>query len=220
MIPSTCGVACTVGAPWRLPDKVKGFAAGPRLNRTTMEAPPIGTSDRELVRLAREGDSSALERLFERHYRTAYRVAYRWCGTPQDAEDVAQEAFIKVARGLSSLRESSSFTTWLYRIVVNTATDLHRRSAARIRLAEEAGRRSTTEAQAAAAAPSVDCDSDRAWDAVGALPQKQRTALLLVFGEGLSHREAAAVMGCPEVTVSWRIHQARKKLGKIMESGR
>jgi len=184
-----------------------------------MEAPPIEPSDLTLVRLAREGDSSALERLFERHYRTAYRVAYRWCGTRQDAEDAAQETFIKVARGLSDFRENSSFTTWLYRIAVNTATDLHRRSAVRARLAEDAGRRSPTAGQAAMAAP-ADCDQDRAWEAVGALPERQRTALLLVFGEGLSHREAAAVMGCPEVTVSWRIHQARRKLGKIMESGR
>jgi RNA polymerase sigma-70 factor (ECF subfamily) len=184
-----------------------------------MEAPPIEPSDLELVRLAREGDSFALERLFERHYRTAYRVAYRWCGTRQDAEDAAQETFIKVARGLSAFRETSSFTTWLYRIVVNTAMDMHRRGAARARLAADAGRHGPPEGQAAAAAP-ADCDPDRAWEAVGALPEKQRTALLLVFGEGLSHRDAAAVMDCPEVTVSWRIHQARKKLGRIMESGR
>jgi RNA polymerase sigma-70 factor, ECF subfamily len=184
-----------------------------------MEAPPIEPSDLELVRRAREGDSSALERLFERHYRTAYRVAYRWCGTRQDAEDAAQETFVKVARGLPAFRETSSFTTWLYRIAVNTAMDMHRRGATRARLAVEAGRNRPTEAQDAVAAP-ADCDSDRAWEAVGGLPEKQRTALLLVFGEGLSHREAAAVMGCPEVTVSWRIHQARKKLGKIMESGR
>ena len=71
-----------------------------------------------------------------------------------------------------------------------------------------------------AAADLPDCTAEAAWEAVGSLPEKQRTALLLVFGEGLSHREAAAVMGCPEVTVSWRIHQARRKLGKIMESGR
>ena len=219
MIPSTCGVVRTVGAPWRLPDKVKGFAAEPRLNRKDMEAPSIEPRDVELVRLAREGDASALERLFERHYRTAYRVACRWCGTRQDAEDAAQETFVKVARGLSAFRENSSFTTWLYRIAVNTAMDLNRRRAARARLAEAAVRHDPTEWHAAAAEPG-NCDSDRAWEAVGALPQKQRTALLLVFGEGLSHREAAAVMGCPEVTVSWRIHQARKKLGKIMESGR
>jgi RNA polymerase sigma-70 factor (ECF subfamily) len=184
-----------------------------------MEAQPIEPSDLELVRRARDGDPSGLERLFERHYRTAYRVAYRWCGTRQDAEDAAQETFIKVARGLHAFRETSSFTTWLYRIVVNTATDLHRRNAVRARLAEDAARHGTTEGPAAAVAP-VDSDAERAWEAVGALPEKQRTALLLVFGEGLSHRDAAAVMGCPEVTVSWRIHQARKKMGKTMESGR
>ena len=79
--------------------------------------------------------------LLGRHYGTAYRVAYRWCGTRQDAEDVAQEAFIKVARGIRSFRGNASFTTWLYRIVVNAANDLHRRNAARVRLADEAVRR-------------------------------------------------------------------------------
>ncbi len=183
-----------------------------------MEAPPIELSDLDLVRLARGGDGSSLERLFERHYHTAFRIAYRWCGSRQDAEDATQEVFIKVARGLRTFRETSSFTTWLYRIVVNTAKDMHRRSAARTRLAEDAGGRVLPEAEAAADPPAG--DAGRAWEVVGALPAKQRTALLLVFGEGLSHREAAAVMGCPEVTISWRIHQARRTLGKIMESGR
>jgi RNA polymerase sigma-70 factor (ECF subfamily) len=184
-----------------------------------MEAPAIGPSDLELVRLAREGDGSALERLFARHYRRAYRLAYRWCGNRQDAEDTAQETFIKVARGLRTFREGASFTTWLYRIVVNTAMDLHRRSAARAQLAGEAGNHAPPEVPTPAAMP-ADCDQDQLLEAVGRLPERQRTALLLVFGEGLSHREAAAVMECPEVTVSWRIHQARRKLGKIRESGR
>ena len=174
------------------------------------------TSDLELVRLARGGDGSALERLFERHYRTAYRIAYRWCGTRQDAEDAAQEAFIKVARGLKTFREGSSLTTWLYRIVVNSAMDQHRRAAARGRLAEDVAR----QGQPGEGGAEADCDAERVWEAIGRLPEKQRAALLLVFGEGMSHREAAAVMGCPEVTVSWRIHQGRKKLGKIMESER
>ncbi|HWR98438.1 MAG TPA: RNA polymerase sigma factor [Candidatus Methanoperedens sp.] len=187
-----------------------------------MEATTVEPSDLELVRLARAGDASALERLFERHYRTAYRMAWHWCGSRQDAEDAAQEAFIKVTRGLASFREGSSFTTWLYRIVVNAAMDQHRRAAARARLAEEAARSGPPAAMAAApaAVAAGDCDAAAAWEAIGALPEKQRTALLLVFGEGLSHREAAAVMACPEVTVSWRIHQARKRLGRIMESAR
>lgn len=183
-----------------------------------MEA-QIEPSDLELVRLARDGDSSALERLFERHYRLAYRVAYRWCGNRPDAEDAAQETFVKVARGLRAFREGSSFTTWLYRIVVNTSLDMHRRDASRTRLAEDAGRPGAP-ATAAVAADPPDCDADVALAAVDALPEKQRTALLLVFGEGLSHREAAAVAGCPEVTISWRIHQARRKLGKLRECRR
>lgn len=182
-----------------------------------MEAPSTEATDLELVRRARGGDGSALESLLGRHYRTAYRIAYRWCGTREDAEDVAQEAFIKVARGIRSFQGNASFTTWLYRIVVNAANDVHRRNAALARLADEAVRR--TEAAASTGA-SPDGDAERVLEAVEALPQKQRTALRLVCGEGLSHRDAAAVMDCPEVTISWRIFQARRKLGKIMEAGR
>ena len=182
-----------------------------------MEAPSTESTDLELVRRARGGDGIALELLLGRHYRTAYRVAYRWCGTRQDAEDVAQEAFIKVARGIRSFRGSASFTTWLYRIVVNAANDLHRRNAARDRLVDEAGRRAAT-ATATDASPGG--YAERALEAVDALPEKQRTAMLLVCGEGLSHREAADIMDCPEVTISWRIFQARRTLGKIMETGR
>jgi RNA polymerase sigma-70 factor (ECF subfamily) len=182
-----------------------------------MEAPSTEATDLELVRRAQGGDGTALELLLGRHYGTAYRVAYRWCGTRQDAEDIAQEAFIKVARGIRSFRGSASFTTWLYRIVVNAANDLHRQNAARARLADEAGGRAATAAPTDA---SPGGDAERALEAVAALPEKQRTALRLVCGEGLSHREAAAVMDCPEVTISWRIFQARRKLGKIMEAGR
>lgn len=176
-------------------------------------------NDLELVRLARGGDGSALACLFERHYRSAYLLAYRWCGSRQDAEDVAQEVFIKVARALRTFRENSSFSTWLYRIVVNTARDMHRRNAARTRLVEDAERQALAEEHGAGADP-PDSPAGKIWEAVAALPEKQRTALLLVYGEGLSHREAAAVMACPEVTVSWRVHRARRTLGKIMESRR
>ena len=181
-----------------------------------MEAPSTESTDLELVRRARGGDGTALELLLGRHYGTAYRVAYRWCGTRQDAEDVAQEAFIKVARGIRSFQGNASFTTWLYRIVVNAANDLHRRNAARARLAADAQRQATTTAPD----PPSGVDTALALASLEMLPERQRTALLLVCGEGLSHREAAAVMGCPEVTISWRIHQARRRLEKIMENRR
>ena len=206
------------GAPWPLRTRRSKERQPARVLTTEDMEASIEPTDLELVRLARDGDSSALERLFERHYRTAYRVAYRWCGNRQDAEDVAQETFVKVARGLSAFRAGSTFTTWLYRIVVNTATDMHRRAASRVRLAQDAARPGVPEAVVAADPP--DTDAGGLLEAVGALPEKQRTALLLVFGEGLSHREAGAVMGCPEVTISWRIHQARRTLGKLMECKR
>jgi len=173
-------------------------------------------SDHELISLIRGGDASALEALFERHYSTVYRMAWRWCGVRQDAEDIAQEVFVKLVRRLRTFKGKSSFTTWLYRIVVNTALDYRRRStAAAARREDYAEHRLRHNPSSASGSDPVNNEGIRA--AIGRLPEKQRAAVLLVFGEGLSHREAANVLDCPEVSVSWRIHQARKKLKGYLE---
>jgi len=83
--------------------------------------------DIELVDLAKGGDASALERLFEKHYMTVYNLAYKWCGVKEDAEDVAQEVFVKLVKKLHTFDKKSSFKTWLYRIIINTAKDFVRK---------------------------------------------------------------------------------------------
>jgi RNA polymerase sigma-70 factor (ECF subfamily) len=86
-------------------------------------------NDIELVQLSVGGDARAFEHLVKRHYLSAYQVSYKWCGIKEDAEDIVQEVFVKVARKLKTFGKRSSFKTWLYRITINTAKDFTRKYA-------------------------------------------------------------------------------------------
>src|SRR3954462_6346766 len=83
-------------------------------------------TDAAAVALARDGDSEAFRGLVERHSRAVYRLAHRTTGTPEDAEDVVQETFLKAYRQLSRFESRANFSTWLHRIAVNCSIDLIR----------------------------------------------------------------------------------------------
>src|SRR5215213_1523378 len=83
-------------------------------------------TDAAAVALARDGDSEAFRALVERHSRAVYRLAHRLTGSPQDAEDVVQETFLKVYKQLSRFESRANFGTWLHRIAVNCSIDLIR----------------------------------------------------------------------------------------------
>jgi len=172
-------------------------------------------TDMELVDNANRGDATALESLFSEHYEAVYRLAYKWCGIKEDAEDVAQEVFIKVVRKLHTFGKRSSFKTWLYRITMNTAKDLSRRRAKRnyheSSLDDDRHRTNPDPAG------SDGISGAQLIKEIQRLPAKQRESVLLVCGEGMSHREAAEILGCREKTVSWRIFQARKRLRIALE---
>ncbi len=170
-------------------------------------------SDQSLIEAARAGDGRAFACLLERHYAMIYRVAYRWCGDRADAEDVAQDVCVKLGQAIRGFKGNASFATWLYRLTLNAARDLGRARARRERhvaamaLVAEPHHRPD---------PERDLTGDQLWAAVQDLPAKQRDAVLLVFGEDLSHGQAAAVMGCRESTVSWHIHTAKKTLQRLL----
>lgn len=174
--------------------------------------------DNELVRLACAGDGSAFERLFEKYYAMVYRLAYKWCGQRQNAEDIAQETFVKVVRKLRTFGHKSTFKTWLYRIVINTAKDFGRRRDSRQAFETDLVREQLSHNPGPEQEDTVVADHILA--ALDRLPVKQKEAVLLVCGEGLSHKEAARALDCMETTISWRIFQARKKLKKILEPSR
>jgi len=172
-------------------------------------------NDIELVQLSLGGDALAFEHLVKKHYLTVYRLSYKWCGVKEDAEDIAQEVFVKLAQKLKGFGRRSSFKTWMYRITINTAKDFIRKCASKRGYETAfAMQQSVTNP-----GPPLDdhLDARQLYKALDNLPAKQKAAVLLVFGEDMSHKEAARVLNCPEATVSWRIFQARKKLKTILE---
>jgi len=170
--------------------------------------------DKELIDLAVSGETQAFEALANRYYMTVYKYAFRWTTVKEDAEDITQEVFIKLANHLHTFNMRASFSTWLYRITVNCAKDFTRRNK-KWRKVETTG---PPDEQMASSNPGPEVRSfyKQILSAVNQLPNKLKEATLLVFAEGLSHKEAAQILGCAESTVSWRIFQAKRKLKKVL----
>lgn len=170
--------------------------------------------DTELIDLALGGDSQAFESLVNRYYMTVYRYVFRWIAVKEDAEDITQEVFIKLANHLPTFNRRSSFSTWLYRITANCAKDfVKKNSKYHKNRTDNPGNGNVISANPGPEAKSF---HQQVLAAVHSLPEKLKEATILVFAEGLSHKEAAQVIGCAEATVSWRIFQAKKKLQKVL----
>ncbi len=168
--------------------------------------------DQSLVRKAQQGDHPAFGELCDRHYRLAFQCAWRRVGNRADAEDVAQDALIRMGQGLKNLRDAALFRGWLLRIVINAVTDLQRRrKAERLGVAAFVAEGDTVWFEE----DSHDRDAGL-WRAVRQLPEKQREAVLLVYADQMNHREAAEAMGCAEATVSYHVHEARKRLKTLL----
>ncbi len=170
----------------------------------------------ELVRLAKRGDSAAFEDLVEQSYMLVYKASYKWCRTKEDAEDITQEVFVKLAKKIFGFREESSFQTWLYRIVINTAKDFTKKE--EIKIIKETAYREKQKLKSEQTQKETAID-EKLLQMIELLPQKLKETALLVIGEGMNHREAAAVLDCAEKTISWRIHQVKKELKKRFEHG-
>lgn len=170
-------------------------------------------TDSDLIERAKGGDRKAFGTLVERHYGFVYRAAYRWCGKKVDAEDIAQEVCARLGKAIRDYRGGGAFTTWLYTMTLNAARDMMRKTA------REAAKTSAYGVHALIAgepAEETDDPVDALWAAVRNLPDKQRDAVMLVYGEGVSHAVAADAMAISETTVSWHIHEAKKRLKVLM----
>jgi RNA polymerase sigma-70 factor (ECF subfamily) len=182
----------------------------------------MAEDESDLLTRARGGDRSAFGALVRLYQRRVYAAALHVTGNHADAEDVAQETFVRAYRGLASFDGRADFFTWLYRIAINTALN-------RLR----SGRRSRALADAGAAevaqlggkpedlgTPRYAPDEQAALtqevrtvlEAVAALSPTLRVTLLLATVEGLSHKQIAAVLDVPEGTVAWRVNEARRLL--------
>lgn len=172
----------------------------------------LAEDDDALVARAKRGDARAFDALAARHYEPIRRFVWRRCGDPTEAEDVAQETLIRIARGLDRFEGRSAFSTWAYGVALNAARDMKRAESRRSAILREAAALATTEADGS----TEDDRADELWAAVDALPEPQRDAVLLVHVEGLSHREAAQALDCAETTVSWRLFSARRRLKSLL----
>lgn len=172
--------------------------------------------DRELVARAVEGCGEAFAALVAAHYDGIYRMAWRWLGLREAAEDVAQDVCVRLAAAIRTFRGEAEFTTWLYRVTLNAASD-HIRADRRAQLCERPEVVVLFQPQQPRS-PETQMFAGELWDEVRRLPPQQRDAVLLVYGEDLSHAEAGALMGCSEKTVSWHLHSARKRLKDRLEA--
>lgn len=181
--------------------------------------------DQQLVERVQQGDKRAFDMLVLKYQHKIYALVMRFVHDIQEAQDVAQEAFIKAYRAIGNFRGESAFYTWLYRIAINTAKN---------HLVAK-GRRP----------PDVDVDADDAEFFMGdnglkdldtpehallrdeiervvhktiqQLPEDLRTALTLRESDGLSYEEIAEVMQCPVGTVRSRIFRAREAVDKALQ---
>jgi RNA polymerase sigma-70 factor (ECF subfamily) len=176
-------------------------------------------TDAELVAQAAEGRRDAFDVLVERHQRHVYRTCHRMVGSHEDAADLAQETFLKAYRGLGRFRRDASFSTWLYRIAVNTALNHVAARGPRLdpidaahELPDPGGDPGDVAVERAERARVL-----RA--ALGRLPKKQRTTLVLrVYGE-LSHEEIARTLGRSVGTVKANLFFALRNLRALLGKG-
>jgi len=165
--------------------------------------------ERRLIARAQSGDTGAFRELVERHQARAYTLALRILRSASDAEEVAQDSFVRVWTALPGFRGESTFSTWLYRIVARRAFD--RAQVLKNRRARER----PEEPFPQHAVPEKDDDALRAaklHNLVANLTPAQRAAVTLYYYEGRSVEEVANVLGMPENTVKTHLLRARAAL--------
>jgi RNA polymerase sigma-70 factor (ECF subfamily) len=167
------------------------------------------------VERAKRGDREAFAVLVRKYQRRVYSTAFHITGNHGDADDVAQDAFIRAFRALPRFDGRSDFFTWLYRIVVNVALNALRsrkRSPADSLESSGVGDRRATPGADPARTAEARAEARRVLEALAQLTPSLRVTLVLAAVEEMPYRDIAAVLECPEGTVAWRVNQARKLL--------
>jgi RNA polymerase sigma factor (sigma-70 family) len=173
----------------------------------------------ELVMRAQRGDVAAYERLVERESAVAFRTAYVIAGSAADAEEAAQDAFVKAYRALGRFRAGSPWRPWLLRIVANEARN-RRRSAARRARAEVRAVDEAAPVSPSAEALVLGAERDAELrGALAGLEDRDREVLYLRFFLELGESEMAAVLDCRPGTVKSRLSRALARLRERVEVG-
>ncbi len=183
------------------------------------------SADQQLIRRVQQGDKKAFDLLVLKYQHRIINLVSRFVRDPNDALDVAQEAFLKAYRALPSFRGDSAFYTWMYRIAINTAKNYlvvqSRRPVEREQDLAESEQIALESALNDIATPEhmllTDEIGTTILKAIENLPEDLSTAITLREVEGLSYEEIAAVMACPIGTVRSRIFRAREAIDKRLK---
>ncbi len=172
-----------------------------------------------LVDAAKAGDQRAFESLVRRYRKRIYALALHITGSASEADDIAQEVFLKAYRALGEFEGRSQFFTWVYRMTVNRSLNARRDRARRgedpddprLELAVAVDARSNP-----SRATELRQTYARLLRALDGLPVDMRTTVILVSLQGMSHGEVAVVQAVSEGTIAWRMHEARRRLHEAM----
>jgi len=175
-----------------------------------------GPDEKELIQRAGRGDAYAFEQLMTAHESRMYAVALRMCGNREDAQDCLQEAMLRVYRSLTGFKGQSSFSTWVYRITMNSCLDELRRrksrSAASLDAMLENGFAPSDEGDTPEES-SLRSEQKRVIEkAIARLPEDMRSAIILRDIQGCSYDEIAKALGANVGTIKSRISRGREKL--------
>lgn len=182
-----------------------------------------------LIERAKAGDGNAFDEMTKRYSEKAYSIAYQMLASPDDARDLVQDAFLEVFRTLERFNTQYRFSTWLYRILINKCINYRKRESRRRMLSlSDFWSRGDHDGQQPVPAHLASTDvtphdvlenkelRTSILDALNSLSERHRTVVVLFDIEGLSHRQIAEILQCPEGTVMSRLHHGRLKLKHIL----
>ena len=185
--------------------------------------------ERGLMERAKAGDARAFDEMTRRYSEKAYSVAYQMLASHDDARDLVQDAFFEVFRTLERFNTQYRFSTWLYRILINKCINYRKRESRRRMFSfSDYGTRngSTGQQFLVANLPSSEKNPHEVLEneelrrsimsALDSLSERHRTVVVLFDLEGLSHKEIAEILQCPEGTVMSRLHHGRLKLKRVL----
>lgn len=179
-----------------------------------------------LIKKAKDGDSAAFGMLMEKHMNTVYNIALRMTENREDAEDITQDVMIKIFRVLDSFKGNSKFSTWVYRVAVNTCLDELKKKKNKKHFSLDAkikGEDGEIEADIKDDSPSPEKLAERrelrdmVGEAIKKLSDEHRAVIVLRDIRGMSYGEIGEILKCGEGTVKSRISRARAQLKKILE---
>lgn len=184
---------------------------------TRVQQPVNDSIDSRTIAACQQGDRAALRVLFEEYKDRVYSIAiYSMSGDEMAAADVTQQVFLKLMTRINQFRGDSEFATWLYRLVINTCHDEHRKGRRFVSLAD-----SFLERHASGESPRARYArkelSGRVQSAITELKPKLRWPILLRYVDDMSYEEIAAVLGCSKGTVASRLNRAHKALGRKLK---